>query len=243
MHRKNPDFYFLSENNLPFSDFLHFGLSTDCVIFGYKNKALRVLLIQRGAEPYMNSWAIPGDLVYPDEDLDSSANRILQHLTGLENIYFEQFHTFGSVDRHPVGRVITVGYYSLVRSDNHKPIASTWVKEVKWFDINDLPALGFDHEEIIHKALLNLRKKVRTEPIGFELLPEKFTLLELQGVYEALLQQQFDKPNFRKKILSMDLITPLNEVESNVAHRPAKLFNFDKKRYDAKKNNEISFEL
>jgi 8-oxo-dGTP diphosphatase len=103
--------------------------------------------------------------------------------------------------------------------------------------------LGFDHEEILQKALANLRKKVRTEPIGFELLPEKFTLLELQGVYEALLNMRFDKPNFRKKILSMDLVTPLNEVESNVAHRPAKLFNFDKERYDARKKNEISFEL
>ena len=128
-----------------------------------------------------------------------------------------------------------------MRTDNHKPVASTWAKDVKWFDINDLPPLGFDHEEIIQKALIELRKKVRTEPIGFELLPAKFTLLELQGVYEALLDESFDKPNFRKKILSMDLITPLNEVESNVAHRPAKLFNFDKSRYDAKRKNELSF--
>ena len=143
MHKKNPDTYFLSENNLPFSDFLHFGMSTDCVIFGYKNKSLRVLLIQRGAEPFIDNWAIPGDLVYPNEDLDSSATRILQHLTGLENIYFEQFHTFGTVNRHPVGRVITIGYYSLVRTDNHKPVASTWAKDVKWFDINELPPLGF----------------------------------------------------------------------------------------------------
>ncbi|MFT5724681.1 MAG: 8-oxo-dGTP diphosphatase [Bacteroidia bacterium] len=241
MHR-NPDTYFLSENNLPFTDFLHFGLSTDCVIFGFKNKSLRVLLIQRGAEPYLDSWAIPGDLVYPEEDLDTSANRILQHLTGLENIYFEQFHTFGSVDRHPVGRVITVGYYSLVRSDNYAPIASTWANEVKWFDINELPKLAFDHQEIIEKALTELKKKVQTEPICIELLPPKFTLLELQGVYEALLNKKFDKPNFRKKILSMDLITPLNEVESNVAHRPAKLFSFDKTKYDNKRKNEISFE-
>ncbi|MFT7591789.1 MAG: 8-oxo-dGTP diphosphatase, partial [bacterium] len=202
-----------------------------------------VLLIQRGAEPYLNSWAIPGDLVYPEEDLDTSASRILQHLTGLENIYFEQFHTFGSVDRHPVGRVITVGYYSLVRTDSHEPIASTWANEVKWFEINELPKLAFDHDEIVAKALTELKKKVRTEPICFELLPPKFTLLDLQGVYEALHNEKFDKPNFRKKILSLDLISPLSEVESNVAHRPAKLFKFDKKKYDAKRNKEIQFEL
>ncbi len=243
MGQNNPDRYFLSENNLPFADFLHFGLSVDCVIFGYHSGSLRVLLIQRGAEPFKDSWAIPGDLVYPDEDLNNSANRILTHLTGLKNIYFEQFHAFGSVDRHPVGRVITIGYYSLVRSENYQPVASMWAKNVKWFDIEDLPKLAFDHSEIINKAILNLRKKVRTEPVGFELLPEKFTLLELQGVYEALLSERFDKPNFRKKILSMNVITPLNEVETNVAHRPAKLFNFDKKRYDELKNNEITFEL
>ncbi|MBO6517449.1 MAG: NUDIX hydrolase [Bacteroidia bacterium] len=241
MEKKNPDTYFLSENNLPFEDFFHFGLSVDCIIFGYHQGSLRVLLIQRGAEPFKDSWAIPGDLVNPSEDLTSSASRVLKQLTGLTDIPVQQFHTFGSIDRHPVGRVITVGYYALVRSENHHPIASTWASNVKWFDVYDLPSLAFDHEEILTKAVETLRTKVRKEPVGFDLLPPKFTLLELQGMYEALLRERFDKPNFRKKILGADVLVPLDEVQKNVSHRPAKLFHFDKNRYESQKKQLFNF--
>ncbi len=235
--------HYLSENNLPFKDFFQFGLSVDCVIFGYQQKSLKVLLIQRGAEPFQSKWAIPGDLVNPGEDLNASANRILKHLTGLENIFVEQFHTFGKTDRHPAGRVVTVGYFSLVRGENYQPVASNWASDIGWFDVEDLPDLAFDHSQIMDAAINALRKKVRTEPIGFNLLPPKFTLLELQGLYEAVLRQKFDKPNFRKKILGTGILIPLDEVQQNVAHRPAKLFRFDLERYHSLGREPFSFEL
>ncbi|MCB9245052.1 MAG: NUDIX domain-containing protein [Flavobacteriales bacterium] len=235
--------HFLSENNLPFEDFFRFGLSVDCVIFGYHHGTLKVLLIQRGADPFKYQWAIPGDLVSPEEDLDSSAERILQHLTGLKDIYVEQFHTFGQRDRHPAGRVVTVGYFALVESEKYQPVASHWASDIGWFDIRNIPPLAFDHDDILAKGIEFLRKKVRTEPVVFNLLPPKFTLLDIQGLYEALLLEKFDKPNFRKKILSTGVLVPLDEVQTNVAHRPAKLFRFDQERYDTLKGNTINFEL
>lgn len=243
MSEKSSNKYFISENNVPYSNLFQFGISIDCVVFGYYKEHVRVLLIERGAEPYLGYWALPGDLVELNEDLDKSANRILTHLTGMTDIFMEQFHTFGSVNRHPAGRVATVAYYSLVESENYQPIACSWAKSLKWFDIYELPQLAFDHSQILETAIDTLRRKVRTEAIGFELLPDKFTLLELQGLYEALLGYSFDKPNFRKKILNMELLVALNEVQSNVSHRPAKLFKFDRNKYKSLKEDGFSFEL
>ncbi len=235
--------FFLSENNVPFQEFFKFGLSVDCVVFGYHEERVRVLLIERNAEPYKGSWALPGDLVSPEEDLRISASTILTKLTGLKNIFMEQFFTFGSVNRHPAGRVVTVGYYSLVKSDNYKPVASSWARQTKWFDIDDLPELAFDHERILDKGVRTLQRRVRYRPVGFELLPNKFTLLELHALYEALLGVKFDKPNFRKKILSMDLLVQLDEVQENVSHRPAKLFSFDEKRYKELRKEGFAFDI
>jgi 8-oxo-dGTP diphosphatase len=235
--------YFLSENNVPFQDYFNFGLSVDCVIFGYVGEEIKVLLVQRDAEPFYGNWALPGDLVPLDEDLADSASNVLQNLTGLENIFMEQFYTFGAVDRHPAGRVATVGYYSLVKSDNYHPIASSWVKETEWFSIKDLPKLAFDHDQILEKAVSTLKSRVKYRPVGFELLPTKFTLLELQALYEALLDYKFDKPNFRKKILSMDLLVQLDEVQANVSHRPAKLFQFDEMRYIELRKEGFAFDI
>ena len=239
----NTNKFFLSENNVPFQDYFNFGLSVDCVVFGYVQEEIKVLLVQRDAEPYKGSWALPGDLVPMTEDLADSAANVLQKLTGLQDIFMEQFFTFGTVERHPVGRVATVGYYSLVKSDNYHPVASSWVKETKWFSIKDLPELAFDHTRIINKAINTLKRRVRYRPVGFELLPNKFTLLELQALYEALLDFKFDKPNFRKKILSMDLLVQLDEVEQNVSHRPAKLFQFDETRYTQLRKEGFAFDI
>jgi|TARA_B110000902_G_scaffold139534_1_gene161228 8-oxo-dGTP diphosphatase len=235
--------YFLSENNVPFQDYFNFGLSVDCVVFGYVGEEIKVLLVQRDAEPFLGSWALPGDLVPLDEDLADSASNVLQRLTGLEDIFMEQFYAFGSVDRHPAGRVATVGYYSLVKSDNYHPVASSWVKETKWFSIKDLPKLAFDHNQVLEKAINTLKRRVKYRPVGFELLPIKFTLLELQALYEALLDYKFDKPNFRKKILSMDLLVQLDEVQANVSHRPAKLFQFDETRYIELRKEGFAFDI
>ncbi len=240
---KNPNSYFVSQNNAPLNDFLSFGLSVDCVVFGYHEGEVRVLLVERDAEPYKGSWALVGDLVHPESDMLDSANGILENLTGLKGIFMEQFYTFDAVDRHPLGRVITVGYYSLVESQDHQPIASSWAKSTRWFGINDLPDLAFDHQTILEKGIQTLKRRVRYKPVGFELLPSKFTLLELQALYEALLNCKFDKPNFRKKILKMNLLKPLNELQENVSHRPAKLYAFDEEQYDLLRKEGFAFEL
>lgn len=235
--------YFISENNLPYSDFFQFGLSVDCVVFGYNKGKIQVLLIERNAEPYKGSWALPGDLVSLDLDLKDAANSVLKSLTGLNSVFLEQFRTFGKVNRHPAGRVVTVGYYALVNGENYNPIASSWAKSTDWFDINNLPELAFDHQTILEYGIETLKRRVRYRPIGFELLPEKFTLKELQDLYEALLGYKLDKPNFRKKILGMNLLVQLNECQENAAHRPAKLFTFDEKRYENLKKQGFNFEL
>ncbi len=227
----NTETYYTNQTSHSIQNLLSFGLSIDCVVFGYHNGEVKVLLIERDIEPFKGSWALIGDLVSPSVDLASAASEVLSNLTGLKNIFLEQFTTFGSIDRHPAGRVITVGYYSLVKSTAQKPLASSWAKSSKWFNINNLPNLAFDHQDILGKGLETLKRGVRYRPVGFELLPHKFTLLQLQDLYEAILGCTFDKPNFRKKILGMDLLVPLNEVESNVSHRPAKLFQFDRERY------------
>ena len=235
--------YFLSENNLPYSEFFQFGLSVDCVVFGYHDGKLRILLIERGAEPFEGFWALPGDLVGLDVNLFDSANEVLFALTGLNDVFLEQFQIFGSVNRHPVGRVATVGYYALVETDMHNPVASAWATRTKWFSVEDLPKLAFDHQEILQKAIITLKRSVRYRPIGFELLPEKFTLADLQKLYEAILGYKFDKPNFRKKILSMNLLIQLDEIQTNVSHRPAKLFKFDENRYEALKKEGFIFDI
>jgi len=235
--------YFVSENDIVVSEYFNFGLSVDCVVFGYQAGEVRVLLIERGAEPYKGSWALPGDLVDMDTDLKESAVKVLQNLTGLSDIFMEQFFTFGSVNRHPLGRVATVGYYSLVNGDNYEPVASSWARETKWYNIKDLPELAFDHKRILEKGIRTLKRRVRYRPVGFELLPTKFTLFELQDLYEALLNEKFDKPNFRKKILGMNLLIKLDEVQSNVSHRPAKLYRFDEDRYNQLRKEGFNFDI
>lgn len=240
---KIPNSYYISDYNIPLNEYFVFGLSVDCVVFGYHEGEIKVLLIQRDAEPFKGHWTLIGDLVDPTINLRDAANNVLEKLTGLKDIYMKQFFTFGSVDRHPLGRVVTVGYFSLVNSINYHPIASSWAKSAEWFSINDLPELAFDHQSILSKGIETLKNEVRHKPTGFELLPNKFTLLELQLLYEALLGCKFDKSNFRKKILEMDILLPLNEVKENVAHRPAKLFKFDEKRYRLLEKRGFSFEL
>lgn len=227
-------------------NFFKLAFSVDNVIFGFDKGKLKVLLIKRGAEPYKNEWALPGDLVFPDEDLDAAAKRILQELTGLRDVYLEQVKAFGNVDRHPLGRVITIVYYSLIKIDRYHLTPASFAKKAKWHNVKGIPNLAFDHNELLDACHQRLKNQVRTRPIGFELLPPKFTLTQLQQLYETILQTQdpLDKRNFRKKILSMKLLIDLNEVQEGVAHRPAKLYQFDKKVYEKLKEEEnFIFEL
>jgi 8-oxo-dGTP diphosphatase len=215
--------------------FFKSAFSVDNVIFGFDGGDLKVLLIQRGAAPYKGRWALPGDLVYPNEDLDTAAERVLEQLTGLRDVYLEQVKTFGAVDRHPIGRVITVAYFSLINIGNYAVTPASFAQSAKWHSLSQVGELAFDHNEILESCVARLKQKVRTEPIGFELLPEKFTLTALQQLYESILNlsagRGLDKRNFRKKILSMNLLVECSELQEGVAHRPAKLYRFDSERY------------
>jgi 8-oxo-dGTP diphosphatase len=219
------------------------ALTVDCVVFGFDESELKVLLIQRGIPPFKGKWALPGGFVRVDETVDDAARRELLEETGLQNVFLEQLYTFGAVKRDPRERVVSVAYYSLVKLSEHPAAGASDASDAAWFPISKPSALAFDHSEILETALARLRGKVRYEPLGFELLPEKFTLSQLQHLYETVLQGPLDKRNFRKKILAMGLLIPLKEQARAGAHRPAQLFRFDAKKYAALKKRGFHFEL
>lgn len=219
------------------------ALTVDIVVFALDEDGLQVMLIERDLEPFAGRWAIPGGFVRVDETLDEAARRELQEETGLRDIYLEQLYTFGGLGRDPRERVVTVAYYALVNLQGHDVKASTDARNAAWFNIDELPELAFDHEEIVEAALERLRGKLRYQPIGFELLPNKFPLRDLQRLYEIVLDRELDKRNFRKKILSMDILVELNEIEKDVAHRAARLYRFDKKKYDRLMRQGFHFEI
>src|SRR5512140_3354922 len=219
------------------------ALTVDCVVFGYDEGELKVLLIERGLEPFKGRWALPGGFVRVDETVDDAARRELSEETGLTRVYLEQLYTFGALGRDPRERVVSVAYYALVNLADHRVKAATDAREAAWFVVHDVPRLAFDHEEIVNVALERLRGKVRYRPLGFELLPPKFTLSMLQRLYEKILERELDKRNFRKKVLSMGLLEELDEVEQDVAHRAARLYRFDRKRYRELEREGFDFEL
>ena len=233
----------LVQTRKAFDNFFKSAFTVDNVIFGFDEGDLKVLLIKRGEEPYDGMWALPGYFVYPNEDLDSAANRVLEELTGLRNVFLEQVRTFGKVDRHPFGRVITVAYFSLVKIDAYQLQPASIALQAQWHSISAIGELAFDHNNILEACFDRLQWSVKTRPVGFELLPRKFTLTALQHLYEAILETELDKRNFRKKILSMDLLIDLDETQEGVAHRPAKLYKFDKERYKELEASGFNFEL
>lgn len=219
------------------------ALTVDCVVFGFDQAELKVLLIKRGLAPFKDKWALPGGFVRVDETVDNAARRELAEETNLHGVFLEQLYTFGSLNRDPRERVVTVAYYALVALAEHPPTGATDASEAAWFPVSEPPPLAFDHAEVLEMGIQRLRGKVRYEPIGFELLPEKFTLSQLQHLYEAVLQTTLDKRNFRKKLLSMGLLLPLKERTRTGAHRPAQLFRFDAKKYASLKKRGFHFEL
>lgn len=209
------------------------ALSVDCVIFGFDENKLKVLLIRSDLKKYQSKWSLLGDLVKPEEDLDASAYRILKQRTGLNDLYLEQVHTFGEVGRHPAGRVVTVVYCSLINIQNHR--LKILDNELHWHEIESLTDLAFDHKRIFDACYAWLQKRVQEHPLGFSLLPSKFSLRELQNLYEAILNIKLDRRNFRKKFFTMDFLVDINEVEQDVPHRPGKLYKFDYEKYEKKK--------
>jgi 8-oxo-dGTP diphosphatase len=219
------------------------ALTVDAVVFGLDETDLKVLLIQRDQEPFAGRWALPGGFVHVDETLDQAVRRELQEETGLAKVFLEQLYTVGSLERDPRERVVTVAYYALVRLSDHQVQAATDARNAAWFAMDDLPRLAFDHQSIIDLGIKRLQGKVRYQPIGFELLPPKFSLTQLQRMYEIILERPLDKRNFRKKVVSLGILEELDEVEQDVAHRAARLYRFDERRYRQQVKDGFNFEL
>lgn len=219
------------------------ALTVDCVVFGFDEGELKILLIERGQAPFKGQWALPGGFVRVDETLDAAARRELAEEAGLNDVFLEQLYTFGAVDRDPRERVVSVAYYALVKMAGRGVKAASDAADARWFAVSQAPELAFDHREILAAALARLKGKVRYEPVGFELLAPKFTLSQLQHLYEAILGTELDKRNFRKKVLGFGLLAPLAETQMAGRHRPAQLFRFDTRKYGALKKRGFHFEL
>ena len=217
-------------------------VSVDCVIFGFDNTDLKVLLIERNPKNKADLMALPGNLIYEGENLDHAAVRVLRELTNLSDIFLEQSHTFGDSERiskkrdldwlksvrdMPSAHVITVGYFALVKLDNYKPTAAGFARNATWVSVMEVPELAFDHNEIMDKAMESLQHRLYFEPIGFELLPKLFTLAQLQQLYEAVPQTELDKRNFRRKILRSGMLEPTDMEQDGVPHKPARLYRFN----------------
>ncbi|KIO52363.1 NUDIX hydrolase [Flavobacterium hibernum] len=219
------------------------GITIDCVIFSFNKESLEVLLVQHAEGESIGKWGLLGGYMKKEESADDAAHRIVYELTSLDNIYLEQLKAFTNPNRVPERRVVTIGYYTLVNREDYNIKASLMVRECKWHKINEIPNLIFDHNEILNFSLMQLRSRVQQAPIGFNLLPEKFTLLQLMHLYEEILGIELDKSNFRRKILHMKLLVALDEKQQDVSHRAAKLYKFDQDIYKKLTEKGFNFEF
>lgn len=215
----------------------HPSVTTDCVIFGFDGIKLKVLLVQRGIEPYKDRWAFPGGFLKMDEYAEEGALRELREETGLQRAYLQQFHTFSAPDRDPRERVITIAYYALVKLQEVK--GADDAADARWFALDEIPPLAFDHDLILDTAWKALRCQIYFEPIGFELLPEKFTIRELQNLYEAILDVHFDRRNFYNKMKRLGILVQLEERALSSTKKEAYLFKFNAERYDELKQKGL----
>lgn len=207
-----------------------FAHSVDCVIFGYDGGVLKVLLIESDLPQYKGQWSLLGDLLRPDEDLDEASYRVLRERTGLTDMFLEQVKTFGSVNRHPSGRVITTAYLALVNIKDHQ--LKTMDNALSWHSVSGIKSMAFDHKQILDTCLQVLQRKIQEEPIIFNLLEKRFSLRDLQLLFEQILGIEFDRRNFRKKLFTTGLLTDVGEMERNVKHRPGKLYTFNQEAYE-----------
>lgn len=218
-------------------------ITIDCVVFGFDKENLEVLLVKHAMGIRKGEWGLPGGWIKESEGIDGAAHRLLRELTSLDNVYLEQLKAFGDPGRFPLGRVITIGYYALVKKEDYNVKAGFTASEAAWFQISKIPDLIYDHNEILSFSMKQLRNRIRQAPIGFNLLPEKFSLHQLMKLYEEILGKEMDKPNFRRKILGMKLLVGLNEKQQDVSHRAAKLYRFDKGIYEKLTEKGFNFEF
>lgn len=219
----------------------HPSVTTDCVIFGFDGTRLNVLLVERGIEPFKDRWAFPGGFLKMDESAETGALRELQEETGLKGAYIKQFHAFSAPNRDPRERVITIAYYALVRMQEVK--GGDDAARAEWFALEEVPSLAFDHDLILRMALKELRKQIHFEPIGFELLSEKFTIKELQNLYEAILDVKFDRRNFYNKMKHLEILSQLDETVLHSPQKEANLFAFNKEKYEEMKQKGFRLEF
>ncbi|MBN8720145.1 NUDIX hydrolase [Hydrobacter penzbergensis] len=215
-------------------------VAVDCIIFGFDGTELKALMIKRGFDPEMGKWSLMGGFVNQMESVDDAASRVLNQLTGLSSIYMEQLHCFGDVKRDPGGRVVSVAYFALIKIDDYNE-ALMQEHNAKWFPLKKIPAMVFDHKQMMRLAQERLQQKVAQHPIGFALLPDKFTLQQLQGLYEAIYERQMDKRNFTRKILAFNILNKLNEKEKESSKKGAFYYVFDKKKYERMDKEGLKF--
>jgi 8-oxo-dGTP diphosphatase len=229
------------EENMYCYRYPHPAVTTDCVIFGFDGERLQVLLVERGIEPYKGRWAFPGGFLKMDETAEEGALRELREETGLERAYIQQFHTFSDPHRDPRERVITIAYYALVKIQEVH--GGDDAASARWFPLSEIPSLAFDHDYILRMATQRLREEIHFQPVGFELLPEKFTLKELQALYEAILGISFDRRNFAKKMLHLEILTELDETIWPTPKREANLYRFNPDKYEELKQKGFRLEF
>jgi 8-oxo-dGTP diphosphatase len=215
-------------------------VTVDIVIFTVRDRTLQVLLIRRGVPPFEGQYAIPGGFILEGESLEQAAKRELQEETGVHDVFLEQLYSFGDPARDPRGRIITVAYYALISSERNSLAAGSDASEARWFPMGELPTLAFDHKQILEYALQRLQNKLEYTTVGFQLLPEKFTLGELQSVYETILGRKLDKRNFRRKIDLLGVLKPLREWQ-RAGRKPARLYRFSSERFEKLKDKGILF--
>ncbi|HKK12643.1 MAG TPA: NUDIX domain-containing protein [Flavobacteriaceae bacterium] len=216
--------------------------AVDCIIFGFDDEDLKILLIKRDFEPEKGKWSLMGGFMKKNETFDEAANRVLFKLTGFHDIYMEQLYVFSEVDRDPVERTISVAYYALINIKNHdKELIKRY--SAKWFSISKAPKLIFDHDQMVKRAILRLRRRTTTNPVGFDLLPEKFTMRQLQKLYEAILDEKLDKRNFVNKINAMDVLVKLDQKDMSTSRKGSYLYKFDKEKYEEKVMDGFTFKL
>ena len=217
------------------------AVTTDCVIFGYDGKELKVLLIERGIEPFKGCWAFPGGFLNMDEDALAGARRELKEETGLEDAFIEQFHTFSEPGRDPRGRVITIAHYALVKIQEVE--GGDDAAQARWFSIGEVPPLAFDHDRILRMAMSRLKEKIHFEPVGFELLPDVFTMPQLQNLYEAILEVHFDRRNFASKMLKLGILEDTGDRPAGASSRIPVCYRFNKEKYNELKAKGFRLEF